>query len=376
VAGKPYGALYALYSRRKLSHVELELLELLAGHAGVALTNAMAFEEVVRQRAHERAVIDGSADGIAVLDAAGLVRQWNPAAHRITGMAAADAIGTAPSFPLPEPGATLTHKLPNGRWLDVLCTALADDGGELVIDFRDVTAAKELEEAKDLFLATTSHELRTPITVVQGFASTLASRWDQLADAERRAAVQTIAERAGSLGRLVEQLLLGSRAGADQLPVRNGPFDLGAVLRAAATAFRPLSDKHVIVADIPDGLPPASGDTMATDIIVGQLLENAFKYSPDGGTVQVRARVTGDAGAGWIEVTVEDEGIGIPAGDHERIFDRFFQGEAGDRRRFGGVGIGLFIVRRLAVAQHGEITATSRPAGGTAMCLRLRPAAA
>ena len=196
VAGKPYGALYALYSRRELSHVELELLELLAGHAGVALTNAMAFEEVVRQRAHERAVIDGSADGIAVLDEAGLVRQWNPAAHRITGMAGPDAIGKPPPFPLPEPDAMLNCKLPNGRWLDVLCTALADDG-ELVVDFRDVTAAKELEEAKDLFLATTSHELRTPITVVQGFASTLASRWDQLGDAERRAAVRIIAERAG-----------------------------------------------------------------------------------------------------------------------------------------------------------------------------------
>ncbi len=369
VAGKPYGALYALYSRRKLSHVELELLELLAGHAGVALTNAMAFEEVVRQRAHERAVIDGSADGIAVLDEAGVVRQWNPAAHRITGTPAPDAIGKPPPFPLPDPDSTLIHKLPNGRWLDVLCTSLADSG-ELVIDFRDVTAAKELEEAKDLFLATTSHELRTPITVVQGFASTLASRWDQLADTERRAAVRTIAERAGSLGRLVEQLLLGSRAGADQLPVNNGPFDLDAVLRGAVAAFRPLSDKHVVVAEIPDGLPSASGDTMATDIIVGQLLENAFKYSPDGGTVSVRARVAGD----WIEVTVEDEGVGIADGDHERIFDRFFQGEAGDRRRFGGVGIGLFIVRRLAEAQHGEVTASSRPQGGTSMCLRLRPA--
>ncbi len=212
--------------------------------------------------------------------------------------------------------------------------------------------------------------------MVQGFASTLASRWDQLADTERRAAVRTIAERAGSLGRLVEQLLLGSRVGADQLPVCNGPFDLGAVLHGAAAAFRPLSDKHVMVADIPADLPAASGDTMATDIIIGQLLENAFKYSPDGGTVTVRARVKGDAGTGggWIEVTVEDEGIGIADDDHERIFDRFFQGEAGDRRRFGGVGIGLFIVRRLAEAQHGEVTASSRPSGGTAMRLRLRPA--
>jgi len=143
------------------------------------------------------------------------------------------------------------------------------------------------------------------------------------------------------------------------------------VLRGAATAFRPLSDKHVVVTDIPAGLPDASGDTMATDIIIGQLLENAFKYSPDGGTVRVRAEVAG----GWIEVTVEDEGIGIAEGDHERIFNRFFQGEAGDRRRFGGVGIGLFIVRRLAEAQHGDVIASSRPGGGTAMRLRLRPAA-
>src|SRR5207344_832417 len=203
-------------------------------------------------------------------------------AHKLTGMSADEVAGRPPPFPVPDPGGpTLTFRLPGGRWLEVMCNGL-DGKQEQVVDFRDVTAAKELEEAKDLFLATTSHELRTPITVVQGFASTLASRWDQLPDAERHAAVRTIAERAGSLGRLVEQLLLGSRAGADQLPVSNGPFDLGAVLHGAAAAFRPLSDKHVVVADVPAGLPRASGDTMATDIIVGQLLENAFKYSPDG----------------------------------------------------------------------------------------------
>ncbi len=369
VGEQPYGALYALYSRRNLSHVELELLELLAGHAGVALTNAMAFEEAIRQRAHERAVIDGSADGIAVLDGDGLVRQWNPAAHRLTGVTADDVMGKRPPFEEPEPGAKMTHRLPNGRWLDVLCTALAGTD-ERVIDFRDVTAAKELEEAKDLFLATTSHELRTPITVVQGFASTLAHRWDQLTDADRRAAVRTIAERAGSLGRLVEQLLLGSRAGADQLPVRNGPFDLAALLTATVVAFRPLSDKHTVTAAIADDLPAAYGDTMATDIIVGQLLENAFKYSPQGGEVVVRARADG----GRIEVTVEDEGIGIADGDHERIFERFFQGEAGDRRRFGGIGIGLYIVRRLAVAQGGEVDARTRDTGGTIMRLILQDA--
>jgi PAS domain S-box-containing protein len=367
VAGRPFGALYALYSGRKVGHIDLELLELLAGHASVALSNVMAFEEVVRQRAHERAVIDGSADGIAVLDQAGLVQQWNPAAHRLTGVSQEEAAGKPPPFPLPEPGAKLTHRLPSGRWIDLMCTGLSGRE-EQVLDFRDITAAKELEEAKDLFLATTSHELRTPITVVQGFASTLASRWDKLPDADRRAAVQTIAERAGSLARLVEQLLLGSRAGADQLVVRNGQFDLAGMLRGATVAFRPLAGQHTLVSDVPDDLPQAYGDPMATDIIIGQLLENAFKYSPEGGTVVVAARQTG----GRIEVTVADEGIGIQAADRDRVFERFVQGETGDRRRFGGIGLGLYIVRQLAVAQDGDVAAEGRPGGGTLMRLRLR----
>jgi len=369
VAGRPYGALYALYSRRQVGHIELELLELLAGHASVALSNVTAFEEVVQQRAHERAVIDASADGIAVLDADGLVRQWNPAAHLLTGVSTDEATGKPPPFPLPEPGAKLTHKLESGRWLDVLCTGL-DGRDEQVLDFRDVTAAKELEEAKDLFLATTSHELRTPITVVQGFASTLANRWDKLDDADRRSAVQTIADRAGALAKLVEQLLLGARAGADQLVVNNAPFDLAGLLRGAAVAFRPLSEKHTLTVDIPDQLPKAFGDPTATDVIVGQLLENAFKYSPDGGTVAVRAKQDGKQ----IEVTVEDEGVGIPAEDRERVFERFVQGEAGDRRRFGGIGLGLYIVRQLARAQDGEVAADERKGGGTIMRLQLRSA--
>ncbi len=366
VAGKPFGALYALYSGREVGHVDLELLELLAGHASVALSNATAFAEVVRQRAHERAVIDGSADGIAVLDSRGMVRQWNPAAHALTGVSAAQAAGKPPPFPLPEPGATMTCKLANDRWIDVLRTVL-DGREEQVIDFRDVTAAKELEAAKDLFLATTSHELRTPITVVQGFASTLASRWDEMIDEDRRNAVRTIADRAESLAKLVDQLLLGSRVGANRLAVTSAPFDLAGLLLAAAAVFRPLSDKHELVTDVPDELPQAIGDPAATDGIISQLLENAFKYSPDGGTITIGARAAADT----IEVDVCDEGIGIAPADTERVFERFVQGEAGDRRRFGGIGLGLYIVRQLARTQGGDVVASGRPGGGTVMRLTL-----
>jgi hypothetical protein len=126
--------------------------------------------------------------------------------------------------------------------------------------------------------------------------------------------------------------------------------------------------------DSPVGLPPASGDTMATDSIVGQLLENAFKYSPDGGVVTIAARAVAEDCS--IEVTVRDEGIGIAPADTERVFERFVQGDAGDRRRFGGIGLGLYIVRQLARAQGGDVTAAPAPDRGTIMRLALRQAVA
>ncbi len=369
VGNRPYGALYALFATRRASHVELELLELLAAHAGIAVGNAVAYQDAVRQRAHQRAVVDASADGIAVLDDAGRVRQWNPAAEELTDYPAAEVIGRQPPFPLPSPGEKLTTQLPSGRWLDMVAAEITETA-EIVVDFRDVTQAKELEEAKDLFLATTSHELRTPITVVRGFASTLDSKWDNLTDAERRAAVHTIAERAGSLGRLVDHLLLGARAGADELKVRVESFDLAGRVRAATMGMTALSDRHRVEIDIPEELPLVSGDPVATDILLDQLLENAFKYSPDGGLIRVAA---------WAEnaqviVVVDDEGVGIAPADRERIFERFVQADSGDRRRFGGVGLGLYIVRSLARAQGGEVTAHRRTGGGTRMRLALRMA--
>ena len=370
VGSRPYGALYALFASRKVGHVELELLELLAAHAGIAVGNALSYQEAVRQRAHQRAVVDASADGIAVLDEQGRVQQWNPAAQEITGFAADQVIGGPPPFPLPSPGEKLTTQLPSGRWLDIVAAEITETG-EVVVDFRDVTKAKELEEAKDLFLATTSHELRTPITVVRGFASTLDAKWDNLSDAERRAAVHTIAERANSLGRLVDHLLLGARTGADELKVRLERVDLAERVRAATLGLPAFSDRHRVEVNVGE-LPPVIGDPLAIDILLDQLLENAFKYSPDGGLIHVAAWAEGDE----VVVVVEDEGVGIPAADRERIFERFVQVDSGDRRRFGGVGLGLYIVRNLARAQGGDVTAHTRPGGGTRMRLVLRAAGA
>lgn len=365
VHGRPCGALYALFSQDTVGQLALDLMELFAAHAGVALGNAMAYQENVRQRRHERAIFDASADGIALLAARGHVRRWNRVAAELTGRDAEDVIDRRPFFPVPSPHAEpVTHRAPNGRWLEILTQEIPETN-EWVVDFRDVTEAKAVEEEKDLFLATASHELRTPITVVRGYAETLERRWDSLDEERRRAAVSTIADRSERLSALVNNLFLGGAAGSEVPPSRD--FDLTAVLREATTAFDSLSALHSLELKVPESLPPARGDANATDVIIGQLLENALKYSPEGGTIQVEARVEEEA----VEVWVADQGVGIDPHDRERVFHRFVQGEAGDRRRFGGIGLGLFIARRLARAQGGDVTAHPNEPRGTRMCLRL-----
>jgi signal transduction histidine kinase len=336
------------------------VLELFAEAAGTALANASAYAEVVGQREHERAVIDATVDGMAVIGASGLVRHWNPAAQRITGLSPADIIGRPLPFPCAEVGSKTAHKLPTGTWIEVACAPIGITG-EYVVDIHDITPSKHLEEAKDFFLAVASHELRTPITVIQGFAATLTAHWEQLTDDDRRDAAGRIAERAKALASLVEQLLLGSRAGAADFQVHLVPFELAGLLQTAVSGFQALSRTHTLSLDVPPHLPPVFGDPSATEIVIGQLIENAVKYSPEGGHVQVQARCRD----GRMEITVADEGIGLGDVDPERLFDRFYQSSADDRRRFGGVGLGLYIVRRLVEAQHGTIAARSRKTRGS-----------
>ena len=367
VHGRPYGALYALYSRRKVGHIEVELLELLAAHAGVAIGNALAYEELNRQRVHEQAVADSSADGIVVLDFEGRVRKWNRSAVELTGYSAEVMEGRHPPFPLPVcHGEPIKHKLKDGRWLEILMARIPSTH-EWVVDFRDITAQKVMEDEQELFLATSGHELRTPITVVHGLSATLKNRWTNLDPKAKREAVETIYERSGSLVTLVERLRLGSDAARGELHVDRDRFDLRELLDRSVSAFRPLSDEHDVILDASEDLPFAVGDPLATGMIMDQLLDNALKFSPQGGTVHVSAGAEGDT----VSVVIQDDGMGLSSEDEERIFDRFVQtGVRGDRRKFGGIGLGLYIVRQLAREQRGDVTAHSWE-GGTRMRLTL-----
>lgn len=226
---------------------------------------------------------------------------------------------------------------------------------------------KALEVAKDLFLATASHELRTPLTVLRGFAETLLNHWDSLDDSARRELVQTILARTTGMTGLVEQLLLGSRAGLG-VNVQVRPFDVAAAVRTAVAAIAGSSADHPLSVKAA-GSVMALGDETTMDAVLGQLVENAVKYSPAGGPIDVSVRTDGlDA-----VIEVADLGIGIPAGDLSRVFDRFVRSRPAGaaQNSISGAGLGLYIVKRYVEAQRGQVFARARAGGGTIIELRL-----
>jgi signal transduction histidine kinase len=205
------------------------------------------------------------------------------------------------------------------------------------------------------------------LTVLRGFAETLLNHWDALDDAGRRELVETIRVRTEKMTGLVEQILLGSRAGIG-VDVTLRPFDLAAAVRTAGAAIAGSNADHPLVVESP-GVLLATGDESTVDAVLGQLVENAVKYSPAGGPVEVTLRADGEEAV----LTVADLGVGIPEGDLTRVFERFVRSEPaiGGPSTAGGAGLGLYIVKRYVEAQRGRVTARRRDGGGTVIEVRL-----
>ena len=362
IDGNVAAALFVLFREpaHALSHTALEMLRLLAGHAGTALANAAVVGEIVRREAHEQAVIEALADGVAVVGPAGLVTTWNSAAAAMTGLPVAVVVGEPPPVPVPAGAEPIEHELSGDRWLQILASRLPDTG-ETILVLRDVSEQKALERAQTLFLATTTHEIKTPLTVVSGFATTLQRRWDELKPDDRERALSAIVRRSEALVKLIDQLLLGFRVQAGQLDLDLRGFDLRSVLETAVAGFDTLSEKHTLVLELDDELPLVIGDGRAVDQILAQLLENAIKYSPEGGAIRVAAH----AADAMVHVTVTDQGVGLQPGEGDRVFSRYFRGTGKDHRKVGGVGLGLYIVRQLVEAQGGTVRASGTPGEGS-----------
>lgn len=215
---------------------------------------------------------------------------------------------------------------------------------------------------RDLFIAVTSHELRTPVTVIKGFADTLVEHWDALDPAGRRAAVRVIGQRAGELARLVDRLLAATTEPAGT-PV-NAPFDLVSALHEAVDGLCSELRRRLRSA-LPPALPKAYGNRGSLDTVLAELVTNATRHSSD--LVELTASATDQ----HVLFQVSDRGVGIAPEHVDQAFERYWQAESGDRRAHAGTGLGLYLVRQIVERQNGRVSLHPRENQGTVAEVRL-----
>ncbi len=342
------------------------------------------------------ALVTGVAEAVVVTTPTGRIREWNDAASRTFSCASRESIGRGCNDVLglrrdvapldcTTGCAALAARLEGsgdiefwrvdgaGERQPLLVNAspvVGADGRlrEVIHSFRDIKGLRLADDAKTLFLATASHELKTPLAVIQGYSDLLS----QTLDSENPVVVDgltAISRRCRELSSIVDRLLMTSRIEAGKVTVTSLPGDLAAVVTERTDAFRAGTARSVEVCGTAD-LPVVSMSTDAVATVVDHLLDNAAKYSPSTTPIQVSLAADTEG----VSVAVRDHGIGMTSDHAERCFDKFWQAESNDARRYGGTGIGLYIVRALVEALGGTIIARSTLGEGTTFEFTLRRA--
>ncbi|MBI4494083.1 MAG: PAS domain S-box protein [Chloroflexi bacterium] len=362
-----------------------------------------ALEALAVEKSRYQAIVGSMADAVFTTDAQLRVTAFNPAAEALTGRSAAEVLGR-PCLevvrPVDDQGKTAcsdncpllrassaasptvakeTIRRRDGRAVVVATarSAIHDHSGTLagvVHVLRDISAEEELSRLKDEFLSTVSHELRTPLSFVKGYASTLLLPDGPRDEATTRRCLQVIVEASDELQELVDNLLDMSRIGAGALSVEPQPVRLEVLARAAVERARVRAQGHRVQVAVTAGLPLVSADPHRIEQVLYNLLDNAIKYSPEGGRVTIAA----EAAAAEVLVSVADEGLGIPPEEMSGLFERFHRGKTARARHIGGSGLGLAICKGIVAAHGGCIWAESpvpgRPPGalpGTVICFTL-----
>ena len=232
---------------------------------------------------------------------------------------------------------------------------------------------------KDEFLAMLAHELRNPLSPIKNAAALLGGEGGEPDDAARRETCAILTRQVDHLARLVDDLLDVSRIVRGRIELRREPVDLNAAARVAVEAARPLIEeqRHELTVDLPPDPVRVSGDAVRLAQILSNLLNNAAKYSPSGGSIRLTAERDDGGGGGGVTVSVADAGVGIPADLLPHLFDLFVQGETSIERARGGLGIGLTLVKRLAAMHDGTVAVHSDgPGRGSTFTVRLPTLAA
>jgi signal transduction histidine kinase len=381
--GRTLGALtlIAAETHQPYTQADFDLATELARRAAVAVDNARLFREAERG-ANAAQALAYVADGVVLLDREGRVRHWNAATARITCVPEEGALGRpvrelvpgwetlAALVPLVPPGdaprpVTLPLALATReRWVAV--TGVGFEQGT-VYALRDVTEQHALEKARSDFVATASHELRTPLAAVYGAVRTLRRPDLVLDDEERSQFLEMIESEATRLATIVDQILLTGQLDADVVEIEAAECDPAEIAASVIDSAALHLPAHTSLALDRDGSPRVVCDENKLRQVLVNLVDNAVKYSPEGGRIEIRLRK--EIGRCLIEVA--DPGLGIPAADQERIFEKFYRLDPQQKHGVGGSGLGLYICRELVERMDGHLSVDSDPGRGSTFTVEL-----
>jgi len=374
-------------SGRLYDESDLGFAEELGRRAAVAVENARLYAEA-EEKARAARVLAAVADAVVLVDNDQAVRLWNRAATTITGIESADAVGRPIAQLLPawheiaslipvaaspgEPVRAETFPVEvGGREIWVSGSGVGFDEGT-VYAFRDLTEERALEQMRSDFVATVSHELRTPLAAIYGAALTIRRPDLELDDELHDHLLEVIAVESDRLAAIVEDLLLASYldSGKLQLTIEEcDPRELAASVVEAAETYVPTNIELGL--DVDPDVPSVRADQNQLRQVLGNLVDNAVKYSPDGGEVRLHIERSG----GSVRFSVSDKGLGIPETEQRRIFEKFYRLDPHMTRGIGGTGLGLYISSELVRRLDGRIWVESVEGTGSTFYVEL-PAAA
>jgi PAS domain S-box-containing protein len=384
---RPIGSLtfYALDAPRRFDRESIEVAELFASEAAIVLERMHLQDKVKEQREQAARVLEHVGDGVFFVDAGSVVRLWNPAAAEITGVQAADIVGQRLEDALPgwttiarlvslssAPAYAARHSetLPldvGGRELWLSFTGVEFPDGT-VYAFRDLTEERNLDKLKRDFVATVSHELRTPLAAVYGAAMTLRRNDVAFDEAQRERLLAIVEAESDRLARIINEVLAASRLDAGTFPLFVESCDPAKLARQVVETSRVHLPRRVAVElTMDDALPPVAADRDMVRQVLTNLLENAVKYSPEGGAVHISL----ERQEGRVLFGVRDEGLGIPLHEQKRIFEKFYRLDPDLTRGVGGTGLGLYICRELVRRMGGRIWVASREDEGSTFFFEL-----
>jgi two-component system, OmpR family, phosphate regulon sensor histidine kinase PhoR len=331
------------------------------------------------ERGQAARVLGSVADGVFLVDSRGIVRLWNPAAEAITRLPMEAVLGRLADESIPGWSAVsrsvAVASAPAGSGGRATTVPIEIDGRELwlsiagvgfaegtVYAFRDVTEERRLEKLKADFIATVSHELRTPIAAVHGAAKTLERQDIIVPEESRRHLLEIISEQSERLVAIVNDILLASQVDDHNLALTTERVDAAELARRVIDAARTHTAKGLTLELVaPPGLPAVAADADKLRQVLGNLVGNAVKYSPDGGRIEVKLGPRERN----LCITVRDEGLGIAEPELGRIFEKFYRVDPNMTRGVSGSGLGLYICRELVRRMGGSIWVESRVGSGS-----------